>query len=116
MFNYFYCDLLSLMDSHYLRGYLSGDVDGIKITEGFLFAAGVMMEVPIAMILVSGLVSWRIARWCQVGAGAFMTVVQLGSLSMGTQSSYYWFFSVVEVAAAAAIAVTAWRRRRPVAV
>lgn len=109
--NYLYCDLLSLMDADHLRGYLAGDVNGMKVTDGFLLGASVLMEIPIAMILVSGLVPWRVARWCQVGAGAFMVVVQLGSLFMGTQTGYYVFFSVIEVAAAASIAVVAWRGR-----
>jgi hypothetical protein len=38
-----------------------------------------------------------------------MTVVQLGSLFVGTPAPYYIFFSVFEVAATAAIVWFAWR-------
>ncbi len=51
--NYLYCDLIGLMDSRLLNQYLTGNVEGLTINESFLLYAGILMEIPIAMVLLS---------------------------------------------------------------
>jgi hypothetical protein len=53
--NYLYCDLIGLMDPALLKGYLAGRVAGMDITQGFLLSASLLMEIPIAMVLLSRL-------------------------------------------------------------
>jgi len=43
MLNYLYCDLLGLMDPEALKQFLTGDVNGIHITQGFLLGSAVLM-------------------------------------------------------------------------
>ena len=109
--NYLYADVVGLMDHNLLQGYLAGNVGGLQISQGFLLAAGVLVEIPMAMILLSRLLDPRANRWANVGAGAFMTVVQLATLFAKTPALYYVFFSAVEVASTAAIVWLAWRWR-----
>ncbi len=108
--NYLYCDVLSLMDPGLLNQYLAGSVNGMKLDQAFLFAAGVLMEISISMVLLSRLLPYRINRWANIAAGAITTAVQIGTLFVGP-SYYYIFFSVFEIMATSSIVVLAIRWR-----
>lgn len=109
--NYLYCDVVSLMDANLLKGYLTGVVGGLQISQGFLLAAGALVEIPIAMVLVSRLAKFPANRWANIAAGSFMTIVQLATLFAKTPALYYLFFSAVEIASTAAIVWLAWSWR-----
>ncbi|MFI6323972.1 DUF6326 family protein [Nonomuraea sp. NPDC050556] len=109
LFNYLYCDIVGLMDSGLLKQYLTGHVGGLDISSGFLLGAAVLMEIPIAMIVVSRLAGPRTARLLNLAAGVLMTVVQSATLFMGTPTTYYVFFSVIEIACTAYITWCAWK-------
>ena len=83
MFNYLYCDLLGLMDSGSLKQYLTGHVNGLDVTQGFLLGAAVLMEIPMAMIVLSRVLKPKTSRRANIAAGVFMTVVQIASLFVG---------------------------------
>lgn len=109
--NYLYCDVVVLMDPAMARQFPTGEVDGMPITPGFLLAGAVLMEVPMAMVVVSRLARPRTGRLLNVVAGVIMTVAQSATLLLGTPASYYLFFSVLEIAVTAGIAWYAWRWR-----
>ena len=111
LLNYLYCDVLSLTDPANLKDVLAGHAAGgsVQITPEFLLASAVLMEIPMAMILLSRVLGHRASRWANVVAAAFMTLVQIGSLGVGTPTSYYLFFSAIEVGTLALIAVLALR-------
>jgi len=112
--NYLYCDLLGLMDPDLFKQYLTGNVGGIQITQGFLLSAALLMEIPIAMVLLSSVLPHRASRWANIIAGTVMTLVQIGSLFMGSgPTAYYAFFSTVEIACTAFIVWYAWRWHTP---
>jgi uncharacterized protein DUF6326 len=109
--NFLYCDVVTLMDPKLLREFLSGNVGGLEVSQAFLLGAGVLVEIPISMVLLSRVLDYRACRWANIVAGVAMTVIQLSSLAVQTPAPYYVFFSVVEIAATAAVvwyAVT-WR-------
>jgi len=106
--NYLYCDLIGLMDPAHLAQFLAGSVDGIVISQEFLIAAAVLMEIPIAMVLLSRLLDSRMNRYANIAAGAFMTIVQAATLTFGTNTMYYLFFSAFEIAATVSIFWIAW--------
>lgn len=105
--NYLYCDAVSLMDSTKLRGFLAGSVGGLEISQQFLLAAGALVEVPMAMVLISRLATGRTNLIANIAAGAFMTIVQVATLLAGRPAPYYVFFSAIEVATTAAIVAVA---------
>jgi len=108
--NYLYCDLLGLMDPDSLKQYLAGNIGGIQITQSFLLSAALLMEIPIAMVLLSSVLPHRTSRWANIIAGTVMTLVQIGSLFMGSGLTvFYAFFSAVEIACTAFIVWYAWR-------
>jgi hypothetical protein len=115
MFNYLYCDVLSLFDPAVIKDVVAGHVTGgsVDFTPEFLLASAVLMEIPMAMILLSRVLGQRSARWANVAAAGFMALVQIGSLAVGTPTSYYLFFSAIEVGTLAVIAVLALRWANP---
>ena len=110
--NYLYCDVVGLMNPDLLRQYLTGSVNSIHITQGFLLGAGILVEIPMAMVLLSRVLSYRANRWANVAAGSVMTVVQCLTLVL-TPPAYYIFFSIIEIACTAFIVWYAWTWPRP---
>ena len=107
--NYLYCDIMGLMDPGLLKQIITGTLqNGVQLNAGFLLGASILMEIPIAMVLLARVLKQVLNRWFNIIAGAIMTVVQIGSLFMGTPTIYYVFFSVIEIACTAFIFGYAW--------
>ena len=113
MFNYLYCDVAQGMDANFLKQYISGTVNGMQFTEASLLAAGILMEIPIIMILLSRVLKYKPNRWVNIIAGAIMTLVQTVSLFVARPALYYAFFSIIEIASTALIVWFAARWRNP---
>jgi hypothetical protein len=99
--NYLYCDVVTLMDpvKH----------GSIQLTQGFLLGAAILVEIPIAMVLLSRILKYRASRWANIIAGAIMTAVQIVTLFVAVPTLYYVFFSALEIACSAVIVWYAWR-------
>ena len=108
LLNYIYCDLLGMFDPSILKELMTGTVGGLELTQGFLLGAAILMEIPIAMVLLSRLLKYSINRWANIIAGVIMTVVQILSLFVGTPTMYYIFFSIIEITTTLAIVWLAW--------
>jgi len=104
--NYLYCDVVTVMDpvKH----------GSVQLTQGFLLGAAVLVEIPMAMVLLSRILKYRASRWASIIAGAVMTVVQTATLFVAVPTMYYAFFSVIEIASTALIVWFAWRWLNPV--
>ena len=50
--NYIFCDIFTLFYSENLKQLMSGAMGGMDITETFLFAFSVIMELPMLMIVL----------------------------------------------------------------
>ena len=61
--NYLYCDVLSLMSAELLNALLTGEVGGINMNETTLLLAAVLMEIPIALVLLSRVLKYKANRW-----------------------------------------------------
>lgn len=107
--NYLYCDVVTLMDPQKLPQFMSGTVGGMEITPGFLVGASILVEIPIAMVLLSRLLKDRLNRWANILAGIVMTAVQIMTLFASTPTPYYIFFSLLEITATALIVWYAWK-------
>ena len=110
--NYLYCDVVTLMDPALLKQFLAGDIGSIHISQGFLLGAGILVEIPMAMVLLSRILGDRPNRIANIVAGTTMTAVQVLSLMVKAPALYYIFFSVIEIALTSAIVWYAWRWRK----
>ena len=106
--NYLYCDVSSLMDPELLPQYLRGNVHGLQFSPMFLLSAGILVEIFIAMVLLSRVLPYRANRWANIAAGIVMTTIQLATLFVGVPTPYYAFFSAIEIATPAFIVWYAW--------
>lgn len=110
MFNYLYCDVFGLIDPVLLNQYLTGTIGDITIDENFLLGAAILMEIPIAMVLLSRLLDYRANRWANMIAGSIKTVVMIGSMFIGDGPTYYYlFFGIIEIATTTYIVWIAWK-------
>lgn len=114
MLNFVYADILGMHDASYLKDLLAGEAGGIKFTPGFLLGASVLMEIPIAMVLLSRVAKYKLNRWANIIAGGFMAFVQASSLFVGSSPTpSYMFFSTIEIAALLSIIWYAWKWTSP---
>ena len=108
--NYLYCDVTGLMDPAMLKQYLAGNLGGLQMTQGFLLATAIFVEIKVSMVLLSRLLGHRANRWANIAAGAFMTLVTVATLPFGFGlTGYYAFFAVIEVATTSYIAWSAFK-------
>lgn len=112
MLNYLYADVMGLMDSTFLRQYLNGRVEGMDINQGFLFLAALLMEIPIAMVLLSRILNDKANQWANIIAGSLKSLVVLATLFIGRPTMYYLFFSVIEIVCTSYIVWYAWKWSR----
>lgn len=105
--NYLYCDVLGLMDSELLNQYLIGEVNGMTIDQNFLLAGAILMEIPIAMVLLSLILKHKANRWTNIIAGSIKTIVMIMTMFVGP-TLYYMFFGTIEIATTIFIVWYAW--------
>jgi hypothetical protein len=105
--NYLYCDLVGLMDSVLLNQYIAGEVNGMEINQGFLLAGAVLMEIPIAMVILSLILSYKSNRWANIIAGLIKAIVMILTMFVGP-TLYYVFFGTIEIATTIFIVFYAW--------
>jgi hypothetical protein len=92
---------------------LKGNVGGVLMTEGMLLFAGVSLEIPFLMVVLSTILPYKANRITNAVAASLMIVYQLGSFFFGSEVTlHYVFFSSVEILANAAILLLAlkWKQ------
>ncbi len=94
--NYIYCDVFTLHLASYLEAFLSGNVGGMKITEEFLLAFSVVMQIPMIMIVLSRVLTFKLNKYFNIVAGIITTSIQTYTVTMGG-TLHYMFFSFFEV-------------------
>ena len=99
LFNYLYADVMAGFDPEIPR----------NMSREALLAFSFLMEIPVAMVLLSRVLKYRPNRWANLLAGAFMAVVAVSALLIGGTTLYYAFFSAIEIPCLLFIVWTAWR-------
>src|SRR4029078_5373783 len=74
--NYLYCDVVTLMDPTLLKRFLAGNIGGIEVSQAFLLAAGALVEIPIAMVLLAHVLPGGFNPGANILDGVVMTLVQ----------------------------------------
>ena len=111
--NYILCDLLSNMEMAVIRGLFDGNIAGIPMTQGFLLLAGISLEIPFLMVVLSAVLPYRVNRRINIGAAILMIMYQLTSFFIGSDITlHYIFFSVMELLGNIVILVLAVRWKR----
>jgi hypothetical protein len=110
LINMLFADIFSFMVPGALQKIATGVVDGVQLTPGFLLIAAVLTEIPMAMIILSRLLSYRANRWANLVGGLFTILWVVG---LGSATPHYIFIASVEVITCGWIVWLAWRWRAP---
>jgi hypothetical protein len=111
MFLYIYNDIMTMYRQDVIEGLLAGNLEGVEFTQTVLFAAAVLMCLPIFMVLLSVVLPARINRPLNVFMGVFHMVVLFASSTVGDEApwAHYALYCVFEGIIIAMITWTAWK-------
>jgi len=115
--NYIYADVFFCIDV--LGSGKGGRV--LHFSPGAWLGIAVLMEIPMAMVLLSRILNPRANRWANIVAGiietaaVLLTSFILPAFHLTGTSSYYLFFGAIEVACTSLIVWYAWRWPRETA-
>ncbi|MCB0080754.1 MAG: hypothetical protein KDE47_07490 [Caldilineaceae bacterium] len=108
LLNIVFRDIHELFRPGLLAEMMASNVNGVQITDEVMLLGGVMLEIPIAMVLLSRLLAHRVNRWTNVIVGV-VTVPIL--FTDGPKDLDDMWFLAIEVVALALIIWYAWRWR-----
>ena len=101
MFNMAFADILSFM-----LEWAMGQTPEVQVSQGVMLAFAILLEIPIAMILLSRVLTYRANRWANIIAAAITIVFVIAG---GSTHLHYIFFAAVEVLCMLLIAWYAWK-------
>ena len=110
LLNVLFRDIHELFRPGFLEEMMTGTINGNQMTERFLLLAGIMLEIQIAMVILSRVLSYRINRWVNIIVGA-LTIASIAVIGLNDLDDI--FFAAVEVAALAFIIWYAWQWPEP---
>jgi Sec-independent protein secretion pathway component TatC len=107
MFNMVFADILTFIKPGALQELWAGQA-GVNITDGLLLVFAMLLEIPIAMIMLSRILKPEANRWANTAAAAITTLFVVGG---GTAALHYLFFAAVEIGSMALIVWSVWAGR-----
>lgn len=81
LFNMTFLDIHAFLKPGFLEQVMTGIVNGTQMGQEILLLGAIMMEIPIAMILLSRVLKYRINRWANIIAAVITIAIILGNLS-----------------------------------
>jgi hypothetical protein len=97
MFIYVYADIKTLFQPEIPGQIMSGTVAGMKITQGFLFAAAILMSIPAIMIILSLILEPGINRKLNIIVSFLhIVLILITRLVPGKIWYYYIYYQSIE--------------------
>ena len=104
--NYLYADVFtSFFDPE-------AGAETMTMTQGAVLGFAVLMEIAIAMVLLSRVLKYGVNRWANIIAGIIHTALVSWTLFGETPLPFYIFFASIEIACTLFIVWYAWRWRK----
>jgi hypothetical protein len=107
MLNYLYADVFTLFFNP------AAHTETLAMPPGAVLAFAIMMEIAIAMVLLSRILKYGANRWANIFAGIFHTALVAWSLTGAVQPPFYIMFASIEIACTLFITGYAWKWRSP---
>jgi hypothetical protein len=101
MFNMVFADIVGFLNPGALEEMIT-----MKPAQGLLLVFSILLEIPIAMIVLSRLLKYRANRWANIIAGIITILWVIGG---GNTSVSYIFFATIEVVCMLLIVWYAWK-------
>ena len=105
MFNMAFADIVGFMNPGALEEILTGSV-GIEITHELMLVFSIILEIPIAMILLSRVLNYKANRVANIVASVITILFVVGG---GSLVLSYLFFATIEVLSMLLIIWYAWK-------
>ena len=109
MFLYTYGDILGFYTPGNLEQLISGEIEGIQLTEGLLIINAVSMAIQSVMIFLSVALKANANRWANLVLGVFAAVVLVVATYVGGIDVRYAIQASVELVLIALIIWHAWK-------
>ena len=106
LFNMIFSEFHRLLHPGFLEEVMTGIVGGVQLTQGVLLLGAIVLEIPIAMVLLSRVLKYRINRWANIIAGSIVIAVVIGNVSTDLDNI---FFTTIEVLSLLLIVWYAWK-------
>ena len=106
LFNLIFSEFHRLLQPGFLEEVMTGTISGVQMSQEVLLLGAVVLEIPIAMDLLSRVLSYRVNRWANIIAGAMTIAIVLFNMSTDLDNI---FFSTIGVVAMSLIVWYAWR-------
>jgi hypothetical protein len=112
LLNVIFRDLHELFRPGMLQEMLSGTVNGVTVTDQVLLLGGIMLQLPLAMVLLSRVLPDRASRWANVVAAlAAVAIVLVPTLVASTPDPDDLLFAAVAFVGLLFIIGSAWTWR-----
>jgi hypothetical protein len=109
LFNMVFADIVGFMNPGALQDIITGAL-GFEITQELLLVFSILLEIPIAMILLSRILKHKANRLANIVAAVISILFVIGG---GSSYLSYIFFATVEVITMLLIIWYAWNWREP---
>ena len=111
LLNVIFADIHGFFKPGFLEEIMTGVVNGTQMTEGLFLLAAIGLEIPIAMVLLSRVLKYRVNRWANIIAGAISIAFAIGNWSTTPELIVpdRIFFATIEVVSMLLIIWYAWR-------
>ncbi len=106
LFNIIFSEFHKLLQPGFLEEVMTGFVGGVQMTQEILLLGAIVLEIPIAMVLLSRLSNYRVNRWANIIAGAITIAVVIGNASTDLDNI---FFATIVVVSLLLIVWYAWK-------
>jgi len=96
MLFYIYADILGFYTQGVIEKIVSGQIEGVQITEGFLLSMAIWIAVPSVMVFMSLTLKAKANRWLNIIIGFVSFIALVTTFFVGEFSTRYTFQAVVE--------------------
>jgi hypothetical protein len=107
LFLFAYGDIFGFFRSGLIEEVIAGEVSGIKVTQGFLFAVSVYIAIASVMVFLSLVLRPTVNRWTNIVL-PILYIVSIAVSCIGETWVYYFFLSIAESAILLLIIWYAW--------
>ncbi len=104
MFNIAFADIVGFVHPGTLEQIMAGEV-GFELTQGLLLLFSIFLAIPIAMIFLSRVLTYRANRWANIIAAALTMLFVIGG---GSTTFSYIFFATIETVFLSLVVWYAW--------
>ena len=106
LFNIIFLEFHKLLQPGFIEEIITGFMGGVEMTQGVLLLGAIVLEIPIAMLLLSRLLTYEANRWANIIAGAITIMAVVGNVSTDLDNI---FFTTIIVAFLSLIIWYAWK-------